>query len=102
MIIINKRTDNESAYTLSLSEEHDPQFLVYATSKAEATNILAKHLIDNDYNDMFFDAFEVNLMASSRHLPMMDFAEAYGLYHCPKYHIFLPNLCIQDVLTGDV
>lgn len=98
MIIINKRTEGESAYILTLGEECSQIYKVYASNEAEAKEILAEHLIVKNDRDSYFDALEVNIMASAKGLTMQEFAEVFDLTLCPNHNIYLPDLGVQEVI----
>ncbi len=97
MIIINQRTNNESAYILTIGTECSQRFKAYAQNETDAINLLAKYLIDQSDFNSFFDALEVNIMASSKRQTMQEFAEKYDLHYCPKYNIYLPDLGVEEV-----
>ena len=97
MIIINQPRPNINAYIISLGEEQQINYKVFALDSAEATELLADYLIAHNNHDQYFDALEVNIMASSKGKNMQEFADAYDLYHCPKHHIYLPDLGVQEV-----
>lgn len=99
MVIINQPRPNDNTYIVSLGvgTEYQHNFTVFASNQVEAVERLADYLIAQNYHDQYFDALEVNLMASSKHQTMQEFAKAYDLYHCPKHHIYLPDVGVQEV-----
>lgn len=97
MIIVNQCAEGNSAYILSIGEECQSEFKVFANSRAEAIELLAEHLLAKGNTDAYFNALEVNLMASGKGITMSEFADAYDLYYCSKFHIYLPDLCIEEV-----
>lgn len=96
MIIVNQCAEGNSEYIISMGEECQSEFKVFANSRAEAIELLAEHLLENNNTGAYFNALEVDLMASGKGITMSEFADTYDLYYCSKFHIYLPDLCIEE------
>ena len=99
MIIINEASCGENTYVVSIGTglAWSEQYQVAAYDEQSAADLVADHLEDHKCTGLYYEPFELEVMAScSEYKTTEAFAEAHNLTCCGNHGIYIELLNIEE------